>query len=379
MNVEVKLDTPLYVEVSSLLARHLTGIGRFVARLLEALAPLTQLRLVTYVDKYTAWSSKLAAPLLVGREVVVDGTGLRRADEDLTRWVRRLLRLPQRSHDRGLAGRCPGLYTLLRPPERHFGRELAVLYDFTPALLPWTHQNDTCLCFGSFFSDRARACDKLVAISHSTRADARWLCPVPQEDVVVGYPGPSMCVRRHAYPHAIGRDAGTILVVSTREPRKNGRFLIDWFFDTKVIPAGTRLLWAGSGGWLTDLGRRKAVSAGGRRVEFLGMVSDARLCELYKRATLTVYPSLYEGFGFPVLDALRHGTPVLCSYNSSLQEFGGLGAGFFDPCDPSSLDQAYAELWDALQGGTHAGADPAVLDQRFSWERLARTVLSLCA
>src|SRR5262249_19974016 len=219
-----------------------------------------------------------------------------------------------------------GLSTMLRPPGRHFGRELGLLYDFTPLLLPWTHQRDTCLDFGAFFTETARACDKLVAISHSTRADARWLCGLPPEDVVVGYPGPSMCVHGHSHPHPVERARDTLLVVSTREPRKSGRFLLEWFFETKVVEAGTRLLWAGSDGWLTDLARRKGVSAGGRRVEFLGMVSDARLCELYRRAALTIYPSLYEGFGFPVLDALRHGTPVLCSHNSSLQEFAGLGA-----------------------------------------------------
>jgi glycosyltransferase involved in cell wall biosynthesis len=268
---------------------------------------------------------------------------------------------------------------MLRPAERHFGRELAILYDFTPLLLPRTHQRDTCLDFGDFFSRTARGCDKLVAISHSTRADARWLCPVPQQDIVVGYPGPSMCVRSHAHSWPVPRDRNTVLVVSTREPRKNGRFLLDWFFETKVVPAGTRLLWAGSDGWLCDLARRKGMAAAGRRVEFLGMVPDARLCELYRRATLTIYPSLYEGFGFPVLDALRHGTPVLCSYNSSLQEFDGLGPRFFDPCDAESLDDAFTALWVELKSGTYRLTEQDVLDERFSWERLADTVMSLCA
>jgi len=372
------MDAPLYVEVTSLLTRHLTGIGRFVARLLEALVPHTPLRLVTTMDKLRARSLNLSTALVVGREVVVDGGSLRPADEDLTKWVRRLLKMPQRPHDTQQAARCPGLYTMLRPPQRHFGRELAILYDFTPLLLPWTHQRDTCRDFGDFFTTTARACDKLVAISHSTRADARWLCPVPQEDIVVGYPGPSMCVHRHAHPHPERRDDRTILVVSTREPRKNGRFLLDWFAGTKAVPPGTRLLWAGSDGWLCDLARQRGLSANGRRVEFLGMVSDARLCQLYRRATVTIYPSLYEGFGFPVLDALRHGTPVLCSYNSSLQEFDGLGARFFDPCAPASLDEAFAELWDDVQRGACLPAGQEDLDERFSWRRLADTVLSLC-
>jgi hypothetical protein len=370
------MGRPLYVEVTPLLSRRLTGIGRFAARLLEALAVRTPLRLTTMRTR----SLNLSTALLAGREAVVNGEDLRRrADEDLARWVRRLLRLPQRPHDPRLAARCPGLYTMLRPPQRYFGRELAILYDFTSQLLPWTHQRDTCLDFGDFFTRTARNCDKLLAISHSTRANARWLCAAPLQDIVVGYPGPSMCVHAHAHSQPTARDANTILVVATHEPRKNGRFLLDWFFQTRVVPAGTRLLWAGSDGWLCTLGRRKRITVAGRHVEFLGMVSDARLCELYQRATLTIYPSLYEGFGFPVLDALRHGTPVLCSYNSSLQEFDGLGARFFDPCEMASLDEAFSALWEELRSGNYQPAEQVALDERFSWDRLADTVLALCA
>ena len=78
-----------------------------------------------------------------------------------------------------------------------------------------------------------------------------------------------------------------------------------------------------------------------RKINLIGFVSDQQLCELYQRAGLTIYPSLYEGFGFPVLDSLRHGTPVLCSYNSSLKEFDCPGVFYFDACDASSLNEAY--------------------------------------
>jgi glycosyltransferase involved in cell wall biosynthesis len=76
-----------------------------------------------------------------------------------------------------------------------------------------------------------------------------------------------------------------------------------------------------------------------------------------------------------VLDSLRHGTPVLCSFNSSLQEFAGPGVFYFDPCDPESLDNACREL---LASGPMVVHRPE-LDERFSWEAMARKVLSLCA
>ena len=113
-----------------------------------------------------------------------------------------------------------------------------------------------------------------------------------------------------------------LLVVAALEPRKNGPFVLDWFLRSQALPADVELWWVGPKAWwakaehLQELETKQAVA-----MRFLGMVPDSQLCELYREATLTIYPSLYEGFGFPVLDSLMHGTPVLCSFNSSLQEF----------------------------------------------------------
>src|SRR5262249_19038634 len=102
-------------------------------------------------------------------------------------------------------------------------------------------------------------------------------------------------------------------------------------------------------------------------------------CRLYRQATFTVYPSLYEGFGFPVLDALRHGAPVLASCNSSLQEFAGPGIFYFDPWEVTTLDEACRELLDAMAGAKTLRFERDGLDMRFSWDGMARTVLAQCA
>src|SRR5262249_28302000 len=159
------------------------------------------------------------------------------------------------------------------------------------------------------------------AVSHSTKADASWLCAFDPARVVVAHSGPSLCVARHLDPRPVARRAEVGLVVSTLEPRKNPFFLLDWFRETQALPEGAELGWVGRVGWLPSRRRLRAYrSLKGRRVRFLGVVSDARLCRLYRSAGWTAYPSLYEGFGFPVLDALRHGAPVLASYHSSLRE-----------------------------------------------------------
>jgi glycosyltransferase involved in cell wall biosynthesis len=366
---------PIYFEVSSLLNKKLTGIGRYVARMVEALARRRPLRLVTTIQLEQARSINLLTCFTCGQEIRLTPADVPPADEDVGRWVHRLLHRPSGLHDWEESRQHPGIYTMLRPPGRQFRRELCLLYDFTPILLPWTHLEGTREHYGIFFSHSSGWCDRGVAISESTRADARWLCALPAEHIAVGYPGPSLCVYGHCNQGPVKRRANVLLVVSTLEPRKNSRFLFDWFLDTNVLPAGMELWWVGPTGWLVHQTRAHRHKGHGRSIKFLGMVSDRRLCELYQEATCSVYPSLYEGFGLPVLDSLRHGTPVLSSLNSSLQEFAGPGVFFFDPYDPASLDQAYRQM----EASRPTVIDREVLEKRFSWDALADTVLRLCA
>ena len=166
-----------------------------------------------------------------------------------------------------------------------------------------------------------------------------------------------------------------ILAVSTLEPRKNPQFLVDWFLNTSTLPEHMELCWAGPSGWIFDLNRLRRNGRYHRRIRFLGMVSDAELCKLFRQAAFTVYPSIYEGFGYPVLDSLLHGTRVLCSFNSSLEEFAGPGVFFFDPYEQATLDAAYQRM----SRERCAEVNRPDLRQKCSWDNVAETVLQLCA
>jgi glycosyltransferase involved in cell wall biosynthesis len=350
---------PVYLDISPLLERHLTGIGRFVARLVEALSPQTELAL--FVPGRD-------------REIRLETQELPGADLDMESWRKRLWQQPERPLDHARAQRHSAIFTALRPEERFFRREIGLLYDFTPLLLPWAHAERTCAQFAAYFGRHARLCDKLVAISQSTKRDATWVSGLADEDVVLAYPGPSLCVHQHVQRVWPPRRRFA-LVVSTLEPRKNAPFLLDWFRQTAVLEPRTELWWVGPTGWWSSRGFLQKLGGRPAGVRFLGMVSERRLCRLYQEAAFAIYPSLYEGFGFPVLDALLHGTPVVCGFHSSLQEFGGPGVFYFDPCDAGSLDSTCGRLLAA----TPIHIDPAPLRTRFSWETLARTVLHLCA
>ncbi|MCS6864854.1 MAG: glycosyltransferase [Gemmataceae bacterium] len=359
------MNTPLYVEVTALLPRHFTGIGRFIARLLIELAEQTPLRLTATIDRDTAarWNVRTT---LCGRDIPLTAANRPRTT-DLRTWVDELLALPSEPHNPAHARQCSMLYTYLRPPTRHYRRELAIVYDFTPILLPQFQDEHTRRNFAASFR-ALPLCDTIFAISEATKRDATLLTTANPASIWVQYPGPSQCVHDHAHPGPLRRRDDLIVVVATLEPRKNAQFVLDWFLHSRVVPPQMKLCWVGPPGWMPAWGQPPPISD---RVLFPGVVSDAALCRLYREATFTIYPSLYEGFGFPVLDSLWHGCPVACSYNSALMEFQTPGVYYFDPGDASTLDEACRQLLAEREALVIANHD---LRQRFSWSALAQAV-----
>ncbi len=368
------MPEPIYLEVFPLLVPKLTGIGRFSCRLVQALNRHVPLRLTTFLDPRTQLVHALNRDLMRGQQIELDVGEVTDPSVNLADWVLDVCSRPKSPYDDAHAGRHTGIYTWTRPDERRFGREIGIFYDFTPLIVPWSHTHGLREAFHRQVANLA-LCEKMLAISECTKADAAWLSAVPQHDITVAYPGPSQCLAEHAHAGPVGRRKNAMLIVGTREPRKNGDFLLDWFLNTSVLPDDFELWWAGPEGWLWEGPGAAQNNPRFGRVKFLGVVSDAELCRLYREVTFTVYPSMYEGFGFPVLDSLLHDAPVLASYNSSLVELGGPGVFYFDPCDSDTLDEAYRQM---------VAAGPLVIDhdslhQRFGWNPLARKVLSLAA
>jgi glycosyltransferase involved in cell wall biosynthesis len=345
-----------FVDINPLADRHLTGIGRYTARVLLALANRVTTRMISQ-----------------GQEVIPPSNLSWSQDQDLGLWGRRVWK-GRRVELGPISDSAIGLYCCLRPQERLFPFEVSVLHDFTPLVVPQTHTEKTRALFRGYFGHTLLSSDAAIAVSYSTKADAAWLCDLPQERIVVAHSGPSVCVERHAHGSPVERRPNVGLVVSTLEPRKNANFLLEWFKNTSCLPCDTELWWVGPLGWLTSRRRlRQYQNLKGRTIRFLGVVSDSRLCELYQTAGWSIYPSLYEGFGFPVLDSLRHGTPVLASYNSALREFVSPGIYFFDPCDPATLDVA----WETFRAAGPVQIPKAPLDDHYHWSRVADSLIGL--
>jgi glycosyltransferase involved in cell wall biosynthesis len=167
-----------------------------------------------------------------------------------------------------------------------------------------------------------------------------------------------------------------VLAVGTIEPRKNFLRLVK---AHSALPAALRtaypLVLAGRKGWDWEPVLVAAAEQGPRAVRHIEFVPDEDLAILYSAASLFCYPSLYEGFGFPVLEAMQAGTPVVTSAVSSLPEVGGDAVRYVDPHDVTGLRDLIAELLAderELERLRDAGVRRA---KQFSWEKTAAATL----
>src|SRR5262249_53919519 len=152
----------------ALATKHLTGIGRHVARLIRGLSRLAPLRLVSTMTGAQARRLHMPAPLVCGQEMAVTYHDLPPMDTNLDGWGHQLLRLPRRRHAVRQAGRSGCVFPALRPAERHFRREISILHDFTPLIIPWAHVPETQEHFNAFFARTLGLSDGAVAVSEST-------------------------------------------------------------------------------------------------------------------------------------------------------------------------------------------------------------------
>lgn len=171
--------------------------------------------------------------------------------------------------------------------------------------------------------------------------------------------------------------AGFVLAVGTLEPRKNLPRLVEAYRQLDdELQREHPLVVVGDLGWRTDATLAALESLGDRCLP-LGKVSDAVLAELYGRCDVFCYPSLYEGFGLPVLEAMAAGAAVLTSNVSSLTEVGGEAVAYANPLDPEEIAAALRRLLDEPQLRAGLGAAARERAAQFTWARTAEGVLDV--
>ena len=221
----------------------------------------------------------------------------------------------------------------------------------------------------------AWAADRVIAISQATADDLVRYTGVDRRRVVViphGVAPVFTPLAKKTMPWA-----RYMVYVGTLQPRKNLARLIEAFARAQTHPA-TQLVIAGRAGWLSEplaeIARAHGVA---ERVHLIGFVPDAELPALLAGARAFVFPSLYEGFGMPVLEAMASGAAVLTSTTSALPEVAGEAACLVDPTDVDAIAAGIRRLDgdDAYHG--QLVAKGYIQAQRFSWTTCAATTLAV--
>ena len=375
---------------------HFPGIGRYVANLAAALIPLLSDDERLTVLHHPAHLSSLPRSERVQVVSVSASPFSLRQQWELPRLLRRV----------PISGRRPPAARLYHSPYylmpyRPGVATALTVYDLIPLLFPEHSTPRARLLFRWATALALRAAQAVIAISEATRRDFLAHFRLAPERIVaiplaadgIFRPQPAGAIAevraRHGLPERY------VLYLGSNKPHKNLVRLIEaWKTATRSLPpAACQLVIAGAWDARYPEAQARAEALGlGRQVRFLGPVAGPDLPALYAGAALFVFPSLYEGFGLPVLEAMACGTPVVCSDVASLREVtsppeprpgeerGGGGVGAAVLVDPLAVDA----LAEAICRVLNDAALAAELRERglaqaacFSWEQTARRTLAV--
>jgi len=246
------------------------------------------------------------------------------------------------------------------PPQRA-GVRATTIHDLVPLHHPeWTTARTRSM-HGRKYRNAAATCDVVFVNSEFTGRDVIETLGVSAEQVQVARPAAKDVFRAEAPSADLG--APYVLTVATLEPRKNLQALIE---AHRLLGGDLLLAVVGAEGW----GEQPLLDD--PRIRLLGYVSDEELARLYRGAAVAVYPSRFEGFGIPVIEAMACGVPVVVSSHESLDEASGQAAIRADPDDPgaiaAAIERALAEReWLIAAGLEHS--------RRFTWRAVGETFL----
>ncbi len=260
-------------------------------------------------------------------------------------------------------------------------RWVQMVHDFIPYVFAedGTQGRRTIKLLNTFQKHFSGVPERYIAVSQSTKKDAMRFWGLQADKVVVIHHGPFVT------PKAPRVDFGSkkILIVSDISPRKNHLRLIQAFKRVQeraqgplelVVAGYTRTAIPELEDILQDVANRRE----NVKITFVGYVPDSDLLSLYAQADVFVYPSLYEGFGLPVLEAMACGCPVITSNVSSLPEVVGEAALLVDPYDVEALAQAMLTVLEDDELKKEMSKKGIAQAQNFSWQKAGDELLAVC-
>ncbi len=231
-----------------------------------------------------------------------------------------------------------------------------------------------------------RKADAIISVSASTARDLKHLFNVPAKKITVvhhGFDVKKIPLKRRANEtiEKFKLPKRYLFFVGTIEPRKNVEILMQAFMhlqETQPALHDVALVIAGQLGYHGDKTMQSLMALKAKRaIRYVGYVTHNEKVELLRHATAFVFPSLYEGFGLPVLEAMALGTPVIASRTSSMPEIAGTAALFVDPKNPKDIARAMRDVLTkpaVAQRLRDVGPKQA---QHFSWQRCAEETMAV--
>jgi glycosyltransferase involved in cell wall biosynthesis len=271
-------------------------------------------------------------------------------------------------------------------PFRFRGPTVITVHDVSWVRHPECHPPHRLAHLRANFPNGLRGTDRIIVVSQFVKDELLACFPVDERKIDVVYNGVAPRFR----PHAPDETAGVLqryglshrsyfAAVGTLEPRKNLQTALAAHLRLpQPVRRAMPLALIGVEGWLTDsLHAALGASLADGTVRKLGYVPDDDIPALTAGARAIVYPSIYEGFGLPVLEAMASGVPVLCSTAPALREVAGPAALLCEPTDVEGFTDAMRTLIDDDALCARLGAAGAARAQLFSWQRAATQTLAV--
>jgi glycosyltransferase involved in cell wall biosynthesis len=348
------------IDATSLLGKP-TGVGQVSARLIEALAARDDLELAAFA---ITWRGRHDLDTRVPANV---RPATRRFPARLTRllWPRRTY--PKVEH---WTGACDVVHatSFVAPPSD--APVLLTVHDLTFVRFPEMCSGDT-LTYPTLIDKAVERGAVLHTYSDYIAAELREHLRLPAELVVRVYPGLAATAGGDA---ASGRRlagaARYVLALGTIEPRKNLPMLVRAFDEVAAADDQVRLVIGGPDGWgVEEFEAACAAAANGDRITRLGYVDDRQRRDLLAGAAVLAYPSIYEGFGHPPLEAMQAGVPVVASSAGALVEVLGDAALLPDPTDATAIGAALSRALTDAELRAELIRKGHERTQRYTWER----------
>lgn len=380
---------------STALLAPLTGIGQYIRNLFGAMTALQSAQLMYFEG--TGVSTHMS-----GTQAGQNGVARVNTKAQLTktlygyakRWVpkpRTLRRMVEKAsfswHTQHL-----GANTVYHEPNflplPYKGPMVLTIYDLSCFDHPASHPIERVRMMEKELPKAIERADHLIVISHATQVALQQWFAVPDHKITNTYLAADARFQprsQETLAPALAQmglqPEAYVLCVGTLEPRKN---LITLFEAYARLPAALRarypLVLAGMKGWHTEALMSSAQALLARQeLRILGYVSDEAVAHLYAGAAAVCYPSRYEGFGLPALEAMASGVPVVCSNATSLPEVVGPDGLLVDPDDVNGFTEALQQLLEDRAFAKRLGLQGLARAQTFSWEKCATETLGVYA